>query len=137
MRPPRQPRPIPPPPRRSFTQAAEALSKAADKDKRPLSPGVRSRIEQAKEATKEAAQKVADQAAAKKKVAEQAQANAQEALERPLAEATAAANDTPRKQLGVKIGELARAAEALAPPPPNRASPPPRKPPSKRTDSTS
>jgi hypothetical protein len=90
--------------------AADKLAKA--QEGRELPRAVKSRLEEAKSAAAEAAEKAGDPAKSSE-AKKQAVASADEALERAASEVNAALADAERKALGVKIGELARAAESL------------------------
>lgn len=95
-------------------QAAERLelaaaTLAAADDERQLPAAVEARIDQAAKAAADAAAAVAGDMTA----AVEVPAIAREAFERAASEIAAALKDTTRKQLAVKVGELARAAEAL------------------------
>jgi len=84
-----------------LVEIAKRLAKAHSEPMLP--PQVAARIQEAKEAVEKAKDK-ADPEALKE---------AKDATERAMAEVNAAAAETERRQLAVKIGELGRAAEAL------------------------
>lgn len=93
-------------------EVAKALAKVDDE--RQLPKSVESRLAAAEQAAATAAQ-VLERGAAKPADESQKQflESADRAIERAAAEIEAALNDTKRKEAGVKIGELARAAETL------------------------
>ena len=91
-------------------QVAAALAKVDDG--RDLPAAVDTRLAQAEEAAQKAAQALAESPPQPTPSAQQTLDNAQEAIELAAAETQAALADTQRRELAVKVGELARAAKA-------------------------
>ena len=93
--------------------AEEKVAAIAEKAmERKLPPAVKSRLAETAAAAREAADKAPD-AAEPKEARQQAIEKTDEALARAVSEVEAALADAKRRAPGVKIGELARAAEAL------------------------
>jgi hypothetical protein len=91
----------------------QVAARAAEAAKnQPLPQASAARLAEAEATAREAAQMLADTSQPQDAV-KQATASAAGALERAVSEVESSLDDAQRKALGVKIGELARAAEAL------------------------